>query len=306
MQTPIINGKLDTASSNDQDLIKDANTQTFVADVIEASQTTPVIVDFWAPWCQPCKQLTPVLEQTVREAKGAVRMVKVNIDENQTLASQIGVQSIPAVFAFANGRPVDAFMGAVPASQVKDFIGKLIPEGGAQGGDNEIEAARAALAAGNVEAAAQLFAGLLQQDASNIDALIGLATCYTEIGEYERAEQALETVPPEQADTPEIAALRAKIELVKDAPDAQQLTDLEARVSANADDHQARYDLARAYNAGGERDMAIDELISIMERQRDWQDDAARKLLLQFFEAWGPQNPATVAGRQKLSSLLFA
>ena len=306
MQTPIIDGTLDTASSDGQDLIKDASTETFVADVIEASQTTPVIVDFWAPWCGPCKQLTPILEQTVREAKGAVRMVKVNIDENQVLASQIGVQSIPAVFAFANGRPVDAFMGAVPASQVKDFIGKLIPEGEPQGDDSEIEAARTALAAGNVEAAAQIFASLLQQDASNIDALVGLATCYAAIGEYERAEQALETVPPEQADTPEIAALRTKIDLAKDAPDAGQLTDLEARVSANAGDHQARYDLARAYNASGERDKAIDELISIMERQRDWQDDAARRLLLQFFEAWGPQNSATVAGRQKLSLLLFA
>ena len=308
METPIFESGSGPAAADDADLIKESGTENFVADVIEASKTAPVIVDFWAPWCGPCKQLTPVLEKVVREAGGAVRLVKVNIDENQVLASQVGVQSIPAVFAFDQGRPVDGFMGALPESQVKEFIARIAPAGGAQqqAGAAELEAAQAALAAGELEPAAQIFAALLQQDPTNLEALAGLASCYAEIGEYERAEQALSMVPPEHAETEAVAAVRAKIELVKSAPDAAEVEALKARLAKADDDHQARYDLARALNAQGDRSGAVDELITIISRQADWQDEAARKLLLQFFEAWGANHPATVAGRQKLSSLLFA
>jgi len=306
METPIISGQSGAAAGTDPDLIKESDTAHFVADVIEASRTGPVIVDFWAPWCGPCKQLTPVLEKVVGEAGGAVRLVKVNVDENQALASQIGVQSIPAVFAFDGGRPIDAFMGALPESEVKAFIDRLAPEGAVGGESGELAAARAAFEAGDIEGAARIFATLLQADSADIDAIAGLAGCFVEIGDSERAEQILDQAPPEASENAEIAALRNKLDLAKMAPDADELETLRAKVAGAADDFQARYDLALALNASSAREEAVEHLMAIMTRQADWNDEAARKLLLQFFEAWGPQDPATLAGRQQLSSLLFS
>jgi putative thioredoxin len=300
---PILSGE---PKGGTPDVIKDSDTQNFTADVMEASSAAPVIVDFWAPWCGPCKQLTPLLEKTVTEAGGAVRMVKINIDENQALASQLGVQSIPAVFAFIDGRPVDGFMGALPESQIKEFVTRLTSKGGGQAEPQEIDVAKQALAAGDVNQAAQIFGALLQQDAANETAVAGLAECYIGTGDLERAEQTLELLPSSGASAPEVATVRAKLDLAKKAGDAGDLEPLQKAVAENSDDFQARFDLAIALNAQGEREAALEQLLAIMARTSDWNDGAAHQQLLQFFEAWGTQDPASVKGRQKLSSLLFA
>lgn len=292
------------AGGPNADLIKNTTTADFVRDVVEASRTVPVLVDFWAPWCEPCKQLTPILEKAVRAAKGAVRLVKLNIDEHPEIPGQMGVQSVPAVFAFQDGKPVDGFMGALPESQVNAFIARLTGEDAGSGAD--IEAAEAALAAGDANTAAQAFAEILQNDAENADAAAGLAKCYIKTGDLARAEQTLALVPPAKSDDAAVVSARAAIELARKADQAGDVDSLRAKVSGDPGDPQARFDLALALNAKGDRQGALDELLVLVAKNRKWNDDAARKQLVQLFDAWGPTEPATTSGRQKLSSLLFA
>jgi putative thioredoxin len=300
VDTPILN-----QGGGEADLIKNTTTKDFLRDVIEASREVPVLVDFWAPWCGPCRQLTPILEKAVRAAKGAVRLVKLNIDEQPQIPGQMGVQSIPAVFAFQDGRPVDGFMGALPESRVNDFIARLI---GDSAGDTaaDLEAAEAALSAGDVNSAAQLFGEVLQKDRENAQALAGLAKCYIKTGDLARAEQTLALVPPAKADSSPVASARAALELARKTPAAGDIETLRAKLAADPKDPQARFDLALALNAKGDRSGALDELLAVVAKNRGWNDDAARKQLLQLFDAWGPADPSTIAGRQRLSSLLFA
>jgi putative thioredoxin len=300
VDTPILN-----QGGGEADLIKNTTTKDFLRDVIEASREVPVLVDFWAPWCGPCRQLTPILEKAVRAAKGAVRLVKLNIDEQPQIPGQMGVQSIPAVFAFQDGRPVDGFMGALPESRVNDFIARLI---GDSAGDTaaDLEAAEAALSAGDVNSAAQLFGEVLQKDLENAQALAGLAKCYIKTGDLVRAEQTLALVPPAKVDSSPVASARAALELARKTPAAGDIETLRAKLAADPKDPQARFDLALALNAKGDRSGALDELLAVVAKNRGWNDDAARKQLLQLFDAWGPADPSTIAGRQRLSSLLFA
>jgi putative thioredoxin len=302
MDTPILSEGTATA---DADLIKNTTTKDFMRDVVEASREVPVLVDFWAPWCGPCKQLTPILEKAVRAAKGAVRLVKLNIDENPQIPGQMGVQSIPAVFAFQDGKPVDGFMGALPESRVNAFIARLI---GDTAGDTaaNLEGAEAALAAGDVNSAAQMFGEVLQDDRENAQSLAGLAKCYIKTGDLARAEQTLALVPPAKADSAPVASARAALELARKAPATGDIEALRAKLAADPKDPQARFDLALALNAKGDRSGALDELLVLVAKNRAWNDDAARKQLLQLFDAWGPSDASTIAGRQRLSSLLFA
>lgn len=302
METPILGGE----ESGGADLIKDTTTSGFMADVIDASHEALILVDFWAPWCGPCKQLTPVLEKTVREAGGAVRLVKLNIDEHPAIPGQMGIQSIPAVFAFKDGKPVDGFMGAVPESQIKAFISRLVGPGAAAGEAAELEAANQALEAGDFAGAAQLFAMVLQKDAGNAEAIGGLAKCYVQTGELDRAEETLAMADASQADEPAISAAQAMLDLARKSGESGDVEALRARVAADPKDLQARFDLAIALNAAHDRQGAVDQLIEIVAADRSWNDDGARTQLLQFFEAWGPKDPATVAGRQRLSTLLFS
>ena len=298
LDTPILGG-------DGADLVKDTTTKDFVRDVVEASRQVPVLVDFWAPWCGPCRQLTPVLEKAVRAAKGAVKLVKLNIDEHPQIPGQMGVQSIPAVFAFQDGKPVDGFMGALPESRVADFIARLIGQE-SDDGNSELEAAEAALAAGDVNKAAQIFGEVLQKDSESAEAAAGLARCYIKLGDLARAEQTLALVPPAKAESAAAASARAALDLAKKGADAGDVTVLRAKLDADPSDHQARFDLALALNAKGDREGALDALLAIVAKNRGWKDEAARKQLLQLFEAWGGADPVTITGRQRLSSLLFA
>ncbi|MBK1868554.1 thioredoxin [Aestuariivirga sp. YIM B02566] len=288
-------------------LIKDSDTRTFMADVVETSRKVPVIVDFWAPWCGPCKQLGPMLEKLVKQANGKVRMVKVNVDENQQLAAQMRVQSIPAVFAFVDGQPVDGFMGALPESQIKQFIDRL----GSQGGmAEEIEAAvtagREALAQNNLAEAAQIFAQILGVDREHAGAIAGLAKCQIAGGDLEQAKATLALVPPAKANDAEVISAKAALELAATPVDHSEIANLTRAIEANADDHQSRLDLAVALNAAGNKQEALDHLLHIVRRKRDWNEEAARKQLVKFFEAWGPKDEFTLLGRRKLSSILFS
>lgn len=297
-------GATTTAAAND--LVKETTTQAFVKDVIDASKTQPVLVDFWAPWCGPCKQLTPILEKVIRAAKGKAKLVKMNIDDHPAVAGQMGIQSIPAVIAFVNGQPIDGFLGALPESQVTAFVERLIKD--RVGGEEKdlLAAADAALAAGDAATAADMYAQILAEDPSNVQALAGLARCYVETGAIEQAKQTLALIPEAKRNDAAVAAARAALELAEQATSLGPLAELEQKVAANPLDHQARYDLALALNAKSRREEALDHLIEIVRRDRKWNDDGARKQLVQLFDAWGPMDEATVAGRKRLSSILFA
>jgi putative thioredoxin len=302
METPILS---EGVSAADAHLITNTTTKDFVRDVIDASREVPVLVDFWAPWCGPCRQLTPLLEKAVRAAKGAVKLVKLNIDEHPQIPGQMGVQSIPAVFAFQDGRPVDGFMGALPERRIKAFIARLIGDERADAAA-DMESAETALDAGEVNTAAQGFAEALQKDAENARAAAGLAKCYIKTGDLVRAEQTLALVPPAKADSAPVASARASLELARKAANAGDAETLRAKLTANPSDTQSRFDLALALNAKGDRQGAVDELLTIIRKDRSFNDDAARKQLLELFDAWGTSDPATRSGRQRLSSLLFA
>ena len=287
------------------DLIKDTTTAAFRQDVIAESARQPVLVDFWAPWCGPCKQLTPVLERAVRSAGGKVKLVKMNIDEHPQIPGQLGIQSIPAVIAFTRGQPVDGFMGALPEKQIQGFIERLV--GPVGGGAEELLAEAAELAeAGDAAGAAELYAGVLAQDPENAAAIGALAKLHLDLDDLEGAKRFLAMAPAAKQNDPAIAGARAAVELAEQAASLGDAGDLQWRVAANPLDHQARFDLALALNARGNRAEAADQLLEIVRRDRTWNEDGARKQLVQFFEAWGPTDPATVAGRRRLSSLLFA
>ncbi|QFU15057.1 thioredoxin [Microvirga thermotolerans] len=287
-------------------LIKDTTTAAFRQDVLSESMKQPVLVDFWAPWCGPCKQLTPVLEKVVREAGGKVKLVKMNIDEHPQIAGQLGVQSIPAVFAFQRGQPVDGFMGALPESQIRAFIERLVGPLGPSAVEEVMAEADRLAAAGDASGAAELYAGILAQDPSHAPALAALAKLHVELGDLEGARRLIDMAPADKARDPAIAGARAALELAEQAGSLGDTAELERRVAANPLDHQARFDLAIALNARGKREEAVDQLLEIVRRDRNWNEDGARKQLVQFFEAWGPMDPATVAGRRRLSSILFA
>ncbi len=294
------------AASAGGDVIKDSSTAGFGKDVIEASRTQPVIVDFWAPWCGPCKQLTPALEKVVRAAGGKVRLVKINIDEYPALAQQLRVQSIPTVYAFLDGRPVDGFAGAQPESQIKAFVDRLVGDAGAADLEHAIAEGEKAFEEGDLQTAAEIFAAVLQEEPDNIKALAGLARCYLKTGDLERAEQTLALAPPEKRDAAPLASVRAAIGLAKRGQESGNVGELKARIESNPADHQARIDLATALAAIGEKEEAVSHLLESFRRERQWNDEAARKQLVELFEAWGPKDPATLDGRRRLSSLLFS
>ena len=287
-------------------LIKDTTTQGFRQDVITESMQQPVLVDFWAPWCGPCKQLTPVIEKAVQAAKGKVKLVKMNIDDHPQIPGQLGIQSIPAVIAFKQGQPIDGFMGAQPESQVKAFIERLVGPVGPGAAEELIAAAQAAAEAGDAAGASELYAGVLQAEPDNLAAIAGFARLHLDNGDIEGAKGILGMAPQDKAGDPAVTAVRAAIELAEQAASLGDTAELEARVAADPKDHQARFDLALALNARDRREEAVDHLIAIIGADRTWNEDGARKQLLQFFEAWGPMDEASVAGRRKLSTLLFS
>ena len=293
------------------DLIKDSDQTKFAKDVIEASRTVPVIVEFWAPWCGPCKTLQPAIEKVVKEAKGAVKLVKINIDQNQMLAQQLRIQSIPAVFAFFGGRPVDGFMGAIKESEVKAFVDKLVQaSGGAGGGDGGLaellEQAKAAVAQNDADTAAQIYSEILGLEPTNVTALAGLARYQVSLGDMEQARELLAQVAAKDKTHADVVAAQAAIDLSEQAKAAGPVDDLKAKAAADPKDFQTRLDLAMAYWAGDQKQEAIDELLAMIKLDRTWNEGAARQQLLKFFEALGFSDPLSVDGRKRLSTILFS
>jgi putative thioredoxin len=312
METIIGTGPSSSANGGPQaaDLIKDSDTERFGKDVIEASMKVPVIVDFWAPWCGPCKQLGPALEKAVHGARGGVRLVKIDVDQNQALAGQLRIQSIPAVYAFLQGQPVDGFVGAKSESEIKQFIDRLLQQAGAGAGPSPIEQAleqaQTALSENQAGAAAALFGQVLQHEPENETALAGMIRCHLAANDIAAARGMFDTLPADMAEKPAFASAKAALELAEQSAQAGPISELTARVAQNPQDHQARLDLALALHADGQDEAAADALLDIIRRDRTWNDEAARQQLLKFFEAWGPTDPRTLAARRQLSSILFS
>jgi putative thioredoxin len=294
------------APSADGAMIKDSDTQHFIDDVIQASREQPVIVDFWAPWCGPCKQLGPILERVVKAAGGKVRLVKINIDENPELAQQLRIQSIPMVYGFKGGQPVDGFAGALPESQIKVFVERLAGPIGPGPTEVGLEHARQAAAAGQLDRALQIYERLLQSEPGNPEALAGLARCQIARGRLAAARETLQGVPAEHTNHVEVDGARAALSLAEESGTLAEIGELNARLAANENDHEARLDLATALFLRGQVEPAIEHLLAIVRKDREWRDQAARKQLIKFFDALGPQHPATVGGRRKLSTVLFS
>ena len=288
------------------DVIKDTDAQGFADDVMVASQEVPVIVDFWAPWCEPCKQLTPILEKLVRQAGGTVRLVKLNIDENPAIAQQLRIQSIPAVYAFRDGQPVDGFSGAVPESQVRAFVERLTGDSGPNEVERAIEAAEQAREAGDLDRAVDVFGQILRIEPQNVAGLAGLARCYVGAGELEEAARTLEMIAPQSRGAPAVTAAQAALELARQAGDAGDIGELRRAVETDPNDHQSRFDLAQALVVQSAREEAVDHLLEIVKRDRQWNEEAARKQLLTLFDAFGVADPLTAASRRRLSTLLFS
>ncbi|MCX7565658.1 co-chaperone YbbN [Sulfitobacter sp. F26169L] len=299
-----------TASAPAADLIKDTTEGTFMADVVEASQSTPVIVDFWAPWCGPCKTLGPQLEAAVTAAKGAVKMVKINVDEAQSIAGQLQIQSIPTVYAFWQGQPIDGFQGAVPQSEITAFVDRVIKAAGGESPtdslNDAVEAAEEMLSDGQAEDAAQTFAAILGEDPLHAGAYGGMVRAHIAIGDLDQAEGLLNGAPIEISKAPELEAAHAQLELARQAADAGPVTELTAAVEANPDDHQARFDLAQALYANGDSEGAVDQLLELFKRDREWNDGAAKTQMFTIFDALKPNDPVVLNGRRKLSSMIFA
>ncbi len=292
------------------DLIKDATEATFMADVVEASMTTPIVVDFWATWCGPCKTLGPMLEDAVTAAGGAVKMVKVDVDRAQQIAQQLRIQSIPTVYAFWQGQPVDGFQGAVPQSEIKAFVDRLLELGGGEASGGGLEEAVAAaeemLEQGAAVDAAQTFAAILGEDAENVAALAGLAKAHIALGEIDKADGILSTAPEAAFNAPELEAVRAQIDLARQAQSAGPIDELHAKLDADPGDHQARLDLATALHADGQNEAAVEALLELFRRDREWNDGAAKAQLFKIFDALPPKDPVVLKGRRKLSSMIFA
>jgi putative thioredoxin len=287
-------------------VVKDTTTAGFRQDVLQESMRQPVLVDFWAPWCGPCKQLAPAIEKAVKAANGKVKLVKMNIDEHPQIAGQLGIQSIPAVIAFTKGQPVDGFMGALPEGQIKGFIERLIGPLGPTAAEDLLKDAEALAVAGDAVGASELYAAVLAQDPENVAAVAALAKLRLDLDDLEGARRFLAMAPKGKENDPAVAAVRVAIELAEQAASLGDAADLKRRVEADPLDLQARFDLALALNGRGDRAEAADQLLEIVRRDRTWNEDAARKQLVQFFEAWGPMDPATLAARRRLSSILFS
>jgi len=302
--------ELNLTGAPDADLIRDSDEASFMTDVVEASQVTPIIVDFWAPWCGPCKTLGPQLEDAVRAAKGAVKMVKVNVDEAQMIAGQLQIQSIPTVYAFYKGQPVDGFQGALPPSEIKEFIDRVIKAaGGETPGDGLAEAVEAAeemLAEGAAADAAQTFAAILEENPNHAGAYAGLVRAHIALEELDQAEAFLNGAPIEISKAPELEAAHAQLELARQAANAGPVAELTAAVEAAPDDLQARFDLAQALFANGDAEGAVDNLLDLFRRDREWNDGAAKTQLFTIFDALKPNDPVVLNGRRKLSSMIFA
>lgn len=295
--------------NTDGSLVKEVSEATFMQDVVEASKERPVIVDFWAPWCGPCKTLGPQLEEAVKAANGAVTMAKVNVDENQAIAGQMQVQSIPTVFAFSNGQPVDGFQGAVSASEIKAFVDRVVAANGGEvesGLDSAVASAEQMLDDGDFEAAIETFSAILEEDANNIKSYIGLIKCHIAAGDLDQAEAILNGIPLEISQSPEIEAVHAQIELAKQARDAGPINELALLVEKNPDDNDARFKLAQALHGAGQVEDAVEQLLELFKRDREWNDGAAKGQLFTIFEALEPNNEIVLNGRRKLSSLIFA